>query len=488
MRSGMLKCSRLIFALYVLISLNSIASTINSVEYFDPFSDLRLTPEGKQLLELIKFADFDPELANQQLSLLENTGIENESLVHKVAISLAYITIYNARNDLDKVEKTIAGLHLLAVTNKKDWLLAEVFKHESILYLRKGDFKKSLKYTNQAIEISKKIKYSDAEAIATSVRSLLYGKMGNFTLALADTLTALSYFEDRKDNKRIANLYNGLVTLYLYRLDYENAIRYSDKALVLMEGIPRINQRRIAAAYINRAIALGNLGRSDEELEVFIKAQNLAIKINDIELITTLHANLSDYFLRYENFELARQRADKCLDLVNTTKNIDLESICLLNKGLAKVKLGQGKDGLADLHYAHEIIIENDLNSSLSSTYEMLSAAYANQDDFRESLAWFKKYHDITLTEMNKNDNSYQQTLETQYQNTVNSQQTEYSELKNNMLGSVLSQELLIKYQWWAIVLLGLAVVILSIFLGRKGLTAKGKDSDSVYIEKEDIS
>jgi tetratricopeptide (TPR) repeat protein len=467
----MLKFSGVFFVLYILLSLNLIASTINSVEYFDPFSDLRLTPEGKQLLELIKFADFDPELANQQLSQLENTGIESQSLAHKVAISLAYITIYRAKNDLDNVEKAIAELHLLAVKNKKDWLLAEVFKHESILYLRKGDFKKSLKYTNQAIELSQKVKYSDTEAIATSIRSLLYGKMGNFTLALADTLTALSYFEARKDNKRIANLYNGLVTLYLYRLDYVNAIHYSDKALVLMEGIPRVNQRGIAGAHINRAIALGNLGRSEEELEAFINAQNLAIKINDIELITTLHANLSDYFLRYENFELARQRATKCLDLVNTTKNTDLESICLLNKGLAEVKLGQGEKGLTDLHRAHEIIIENELNSSLAPTYQMLSEAYANQDDFKKSLLWFKKYHDITLAEINKNDNRHQQTLESQYQNTTSRQETEYTELRDNMLDSVLNQELLIKYQWWGIALLSLTVFLLFIYLGRKRLS-----------------
>jgi tetratricopeptide (TPR) repeat protein len=483
----MLKFSSVLFVLYILLSLNSIASTINSVEYFDPFSDLRISPEGKQLLELIKFADFDPELANQQLLQLENTGIENKSLAHKVAISLAYITIHSANNDLDKVENSITELHLLAVQNKKDWLLAEVFKQQSIVYLRRGDFIKSLKYANQAIELSKKVKSSDTEAIATGVRSLLYGKMGNFTLALADTVTALSYFETKKDNKRIANLYNGLVVLYLYRLDYVNAIRYSDKALILMEGIPRVNPRRIAAAHINRAIALGNLGRSEEELAAFTKAQSLAIKINDIELITTLHANLSDYFLRYENFELARQRATKCLDLVNTTKNSDLESICLLNRGLAEVKLGQGKKGLADLHRAHEIIIENKLNSSLAPTYQMLSEAYENQGDFKKSLVWFKKYHDITLAEINKNDNRHQQTLESQYQKTASRQQNEYTELKDNMLGSVLNQELLIKYQWWGIAVLALAVFLLFIFRSRIRLNKKTRASDRVCIEKEDI-
>jgi tetratricopeptide (TPR) repeat protein len=480
-----MKLSGVILALCMLSSFNLMASTINSVEYFDPFAELRLTPEGNQLLELMVFADFDPTLANQQLSSLEKTGIETKSLAHKVAISLTYITINRAKNDLDKVEQIIAELHLLAIKKNKDWLLAKVFEQQSMLYLRRGNLKKSLKYANQAIDISNKINYSDTEAIATGVRSLLYGKMGDFPLALADTLTALSYFEARKDNKRISILYNGLVTLHLYRLDYENAINYSDKALTLMEGLPRINQRLLSGAYINRAIALGNLGRAEEELAAFIKAQKLAIKINDLELITVLYANLSDYFLRYENYELAKQRATKCLDMANRIKNVDHESICLLNKGLAEVKLGEGIQGLADLHRAHEIILENELNSSLAPTYQMLSDAYASLSNFKESLAWYQKYHDISIAEIKKNDNSHQQTLESQYQSTVSRQKTEYSELKDNMLGSVLNQELLIKYQWWAMTLLALAIILLLVLRGRTELSRKVKEPDETFIEKE---
>jgi tetratricopeptide (TPR) repeat protein len=466
--------------LSVIIAFNS-AAEIDSVEYFDPFIELRTNPEGKQLLGLAAFANYDTALAQQQLRALEKTGIANKSLAHKVALYVAKISIYSALNKLDEASRYIDELHLMAVKSNQDWLFAEMFEQQAILFLRRGNFKKSLVSVNKSIKLAEQVKYSATQATALSLRALLYGKMGDFSQAIQDTLSALVYFEARRNNRKIAGLYSGLVTIYLYRLDYENAIYYSDKVLVIMDKLPRKDKRQVVANYINRAIALGNLNRPEEELEAFVQAQNLAIKINDIELLTSIYANLSDYFLCYENYELASRRAKQCLVITAKTKNSDLESICLLNQGLAQVKLGNIASGFADLHQAHKIILAEELNSSLAGVYQMLSEAYEMTNDFEKSLYWYQKYHNFTVLELKKDDNSHQKTLESQFQNTVSRQEKAFQELKSNMLGSVLSQESLIKWQWLAITLLTsiiLFMLIMKMVVQRKNRKMLSKNYD----------
>jgi tetratricopeptide (TPR) repeat protein len=474
------------FLLSLLIFISSKThAEIETDNGLEPFLIIATTPSGKQLLDLAIYAEFDTSLAKEQLDALVKTGVEKQSFEHNVAVHLAYIAILMALNEFDQVDHYLDKLHLLAVKKRKDWVLAKVFEQHAVLWLRRGNFKKSLMEINKAIKMSHSTTFYNTEASATGLRAILYGKMGRFNQAIEDNLSALKYFENKKNNRKIANLYSNVVTIYLYRLDHKNALYYSDKAINSMNALARKSYRQMAVNYINRAIALGHLNRIEEELVAMEKARELSKKINDTELLSSIYANLSDYYLRTKDFQLAVGRAEECLELTRKINNIDIETICLMNLGLAQVNLGKAESGLASLHQAHEIIEKEHLDSSLVGVYQMLSQAYETLGDFDRSLFWYKNYHQFLTQQSKKDKTDYQESIEKRYKESVKSKQLAHTTFKDEMVENVLSLETLVKIQWWVIVgilsVLSMLLILYLLNVRRKNKILKQEKAEKEY-------
>ncbi len=155
-------------------------------EYFDPFSNIRNTPQGKQLLDLATNAEFDVELAQQQLAAFTNTGVGKLSVEYQVAEIFAYISINHVLSNFDEVKRYLEQLHLLGVKKGNDWVLGRYFEQQSVLALRQGHFLKGMEDANRAIEIADGLNYQESKANATSVRAILHGRMGQGVDALKD--------------------------------------------------------------------------------------------------------------------------------------------------------------------------------------------------------------------------------------------------------------------------------------------------------------
>ena len=426
---------------------------------FDPLATLGDLPRGKNLFEIIKLARLNSKLAREKLDSYVKKSYDNDNFVEQIAIHLANFAIYENQSNIAHAEKHLIEIHSLGVQYSEDWAIVKSHEGRAKLYLRRGDFKNAMIYANKSIELAASLNYLSVIASSTATRAILHGKFGNHAQAIADSLAALEYFERNNDEFRISTVYVNIVTLFLYKRDYATALKYSDKAITTVEALPHKNLRLSAGNYINRAIILGYLDRPEEELEAFILAQNLALKSKNKELITTIYANLSDYFLRHKNYQLTKIRANQCIESAENIKNIDLAIVCGLNSAMAIVMLGDQEAGIKALHFGHDRIIEENLNNLFHDVYQMLASAYEYNHDYQNAFIWFKKFHENQINQIEKDRAETFQELQTTYQARV--EKTDHDKVihQNDMASDQLKQENYIDQLWMIISILAITLL-----------------------------
>jgi len=451
----------------LLIVLLGLTNTLSGEEYFDPFSTIKNTPQGKQLLDLAKNAEFDVDLAQQQLKALSLTGVGELGLEFRVAEILAYVSVYHQLSDFDKISEQLKALHLLGIKKNHDWILAKYFLEQAQLSLKQGHFLKGFEDSNKSIILAEELDYQNVVAKAKYFRGIFNSKMGHSSNALKDYLDSESYFNKTNDINNLAAVYISLVVLYIDRKEYEKALRASDNAIAVQNKMPRISAQFVATNYINRAIVLGQLGMEEKELEAFISAQENAIQSNDISLLSSVYANLSDYFLRHKNYTLAIERAERCLGTASKIKDNYTTAICLINRGLARTYNGNKKSGFNDLNQALELIENENMEATLIDVYQSYFEAYQYVDDYKSANVWLQKKYEIMLSHAKNDKENYFHEVEENFKKTVEDREQIHTSFKVDMMDNILNQESLVKKLWIAIIVLFIALLFAVIIILR---------------------
>lgn len=441
--------------LYWLSIFNSAAS-----QEFDPFAHIKTSTKGSQLIDIIKFAEHDVELAMQQLNALSESGVAKLGLEYQVAEHLAYLRVYIESGDFEKMPSHLKELHLIGVKKGNDWVLSHYFEQQSALALRQGHFLKGFEDASKAIEIAESINYSYIAAQAKVNRAVFHGKMGRGSRALEDYIDAAKFFESVDNTDGLAAIYNNLVVLYIDRKDYIEALSASDNAIATLNKLPKKSTRLIAINYINRAIILSQLERPEEELTAFTLAQEFSIKSNDVAILTSVYANLSDYFLRYGNYTLAIERALKCIETSDKIKDVYTLAICQLNKGLSLIYLDKNDDGFEALNQALSITKAGNMQSTLIDVYDTFYKAYQHINDHKLANEWLVKRYEILLTQAKNDKEHYFQEMEESFKKTVAEREEIHKSFKSSMMGNILNQETLVARLWGIIVILVCSLVI----------------------------
>ncbi|WP_448564866.1 hypothetical protein [Thalassotalea ganghwensis] len=434
--------------LLVISSLLSLVALTNAQqiedESFDPFYSLKQTIEGQQLLELAENAQFDPALTKQQLDVLADTGIKAKSIEYEVAQYIAYISVYSAMSNFTEAKELLDKLHILGTRLGNDWILGLYFTQKAAIAMRQGNIIKGADYATQAVKLGEALDYEYLVAIAKALRAVFYSKLNKGADALQDFTEALTVFELNGDERRASNIYLNLVTLYLDRQEYEKALVASNKVTQMLEAQPRKDIRALAANYINRAITLSYLNQKEDELQAYIKAQEYAIKSNDIEILASIYANLSDYFLRNENYLLGVERAKRCIETAKKIENDTLIAICQLNQGLSHVYLNERELGFDLLNNALETIKKANMTSTLKDAYGVFIEAYQHLDDHKSANIWLEKRYQHLIEQLKQDNESYFDKMESNFQQSVADREQMLNSVKEDMMSNILTQEQLV--------------------------------------------
>lgn len=451
----LIKCSLIICFVYACVT-SPLHATTNSV---DPFSEIRTNPLAIQLLNIAQHARSDVKAAKQQYAKLDTSQISQLSIPFQVANTLAKIAIKQASNDYLAANTLIKTLNTLATNHNAKWILSTYYERLALNHMRQGKYMQAAQYATQAIEIAKNIHYPYIEASARITRGVSYSKLSKSGEALEDYIKAHHYFQDVGNLDKVITIYTNQVTLYLDRFEYAQALTMSDNAISTLSLMPKAPTSLVAANYINRAIALAYLGKKDEELNAYLTAQEYALQANDLEIQASIYANISDYFLRYNNYQLAIERAKRCIEIAEEINQVNLVAICLLNQGLATIHSHDTKRGFTMIDRAHQLAQKEGMKSTLLDVYKAYTEAYTTTGNHQQVNKWLAKRYDAILTKT-KHDREHDfKAQEQSFKAIIKERENLYQSVKSTMMKTVLDQKAVMHWLWTGLIITSLLFI-----------------------------
>lgn len=195
----------------------------------------------------------------------------------------------------------------------------------------------------------------------------------------------------RIDNKEVLqHAYGGMGMLYYTTEDYENAIRYYEKALEVAKIDKNLPN---ACVYLdNMAEVQGLLKNYDKAFENIKEAFYIAEKEQDTLSLIPLYERYARLYAEIGNFERASLKIEEGLKLCTKLEHLKDKNNLIFVK--AELYQKEGKIELAEKTF--NAIDENLINvNSLTKVFYELGNIYETKKDFSLAELYFKKSQDL---------------------------------------------------------------------------------------------
>ncbi len=304
-----------------------------------------------------------------------------------------------AQNKTDSLKKVIAE-------TPDDKIRVEALISLSRTYFN-DDIKLAMKYSNDAMALSEKTKYTKGVALAyKTIGNILYIQ-AMYTEAVNAWLKSVELFDSIKDIQNMAKTESNLGMVYFDQGDDLKALEYYFNALKMNEEIndtlgTLIVSNNIGGVYYNKKATHG------KALTYYLKALNLTTSpstasVVDGETIGTLCANIGEiYLFRYRdnpkkeasidsenksNLDSAFFYFNKAVKAAEGTRYLPY---VLNDLGKAYVKKGEFDRAIKYQTDAYNISEKLDMRNDMAISMAGLAQTYQQKGDYKLALSAFK--------------------------------------------------------------------------------------------------
>ncbi len=278
-------------------------------------------------------------------------------------------------NALDKLlsEYTLRKKELSKI--QKVSLLSEI----GTLYGDQEDIHLGLKYLNEALLLSQKIKYKKAIIHVKSALGRLYRYINKYDISEKYLLECKEYYKKEKNINGYKTILEYLALLYSDKLDYKNGLKY---CLELHTVSKDANDKEMELASLNVYSLIYTKMKDNKNKEIYFrKALELAESLND-------------------NFILADLYQDKVISLIS--ENNYNEALKYLKKSILFYKKEKKKTMIQKLYriYAHIYFEISDFKKSLvyaHHCYVFFKFNNLNEDTLQISQIIALNYHNLNI-------------------------------------------------------------------------------------------
>jgi len=261
---------------------------------------------------------------------------------------------------------------------------AKSYGHLTQLYTDKKDLAKAEEYLEKAILLFEEIKNTEGIAITHMNMGVNYGKFGKSDQALKEYFTALSLFESMDRNDGIAFCANNIGSIYQRLGNPKQALKYHQMSLEARK-IMGIN-RDLIMSYKNIGSVYQDQGDYAEALRNFLIALKTAEETNDKFWIAETYVSLGSCYFYQENYEKAFEYFTKNLMIVQKVGDKRRMADAYNNIGNISIKQEKYQEALQNHEKALNIRKEVDDKFGISASYLNIGAVYMEQERHDEAL------------------------------------------------------------------------------------------------------
>jgi len=250
---------------------------------------------------------------------------------------------------------------------------------------------KTIKYANEALELSLEFKDKSQEGLALINLCQGYLLNDSYDKALQLGLQSLEIRKKIGNDYDLAFTLRTLGWLYYDIGYYDNALDYHTETLKIHLNIG--DKQRIAYSY--NSIGLVHEHKEDYNLALSFFKKSLALKkeFNNKDRIAETTKNIGICYRKINELDSAKQFLESSLEIANEIKD-DFNKVSILNElSIVNLKLENYVISYALLNEARTII--NTLSDNKELVLEnnrILSDYYLAKEDYKEALNFYKKY------------------------------------------------------------------------------------------------
>jgi signal transduction histidine kinase len=216
--------------------------------------------------------------------------------------------------------------------------------------------------------------------------AIMYRSLYRYTDARSVYFSLIDHCVQSRDSANLLNAYGGLGVLFFTVNDYDNAIRYYDKALKIS---------KLTRNYINECIYLDNLSEAygcrkeyNKAFENIALACKIAEKEKDIESQIPLYERYARLYADVGDFDRAFVKIDAALDLCKSDDYIRNRNNLTIAKAELYLKQNDSEAALKTFKSINEKLINV---NSLTKVYFELGKLYEQKKDFASAETYFDK-------------------------------------------------------------------------------------------------
>jgi len=214
----------------------------------------------------------------------------------------------------------------------------------------RGDYKKSLGYHQQAIEVAMEQKDSVQLAFGYNNLGRMFFDGGDMDRAYDNFIRSKDIFEIIQDKLGLAYVYRSLANIYKSQNNFDQAIAMSAKAYELRKNID--DKRGIVSSLLELGLVYEEKGDTKEALKKLQMADSLAKKIHDPVTLAEIELGVAEIFLNEKRYEESYVKAN---GILKTVSNIVNQNIFI------RASLIRGKYFLFKKNFSSALIIFEDI-------------------------------------------------------------------------------------------------------------------------------
>ena len=203
--------------------------------------------------------------------------------------------------------------------------------NEIAWYYAPINYKKSIKFADSALVLSKKIEWKKGEAYSLKTKGEALRFNGEMQKSILNHEVSLSIFEKLDDQNAVASLLSNLGITYHQLSDYSKSYDYYDKALNIF--LEKNNMNGVLKINVYLGILFHNIKDYSRCLERYNYALKYADRLNDISSKASIVGNIGSVYQEMKDYDKASEYLHRALELFKELNDSYNYSIFLGNIG-----------------------------------------------------------------------------------------------------------------------------------------------------------
>ncbi|CAF1158498.1 unnamed protein product [Adineta steineri] len=331
--------------------------------------------------------------------LLEQTSDENEKALYYHQLGYVKDDQGDYKKAIRYYEQALEIYQKALPSNHRH--LATLFNNIGSVYYQMGEYSKALSFYEQALEIDQETLPPNLPNLATSYSRIgsVYDNMGEYLKALSYHEKALEIYQNAlpSNHPHLATSYCCIGNVYESMGEYSKALSFHDKAFEIYQKALPSNHPSLATSYNNIGLVYDKMGECSKALSLYEQALEIYQKTlpsNHPDLATT-YSNIGRVYSSTREYSKALLYYEKALKIREKALPSNHPDLATLYNNIGRMyyKMGEYSKALSFYEQALEIDLKTlpPNPANLATSYNNIGKVYDKMGECSKALSYHEK-------------------------------------------------------------------------------------------------